>query len=145
MCSTAPALNWVCLLKSCSTHTELYPPMSSKFFTYYYPRHTCTHKHLLNSSMEHTNVQCRYTLQGQSVYNQWVSLCIARFSLRLSEPEHNSGTNLAQGLCTKTEHMAGLKPMISWMRVHAPNHLAKGQDPVELKSIYSETWSFSAN
>ena len=69
-----------------------------KRFTYYYPWNTCTHKHLLNSSMEHTTRG--YTLQG-AMGDQGINsfLCILPGShLRLSEPEHISGTNLTQGL-----------------------------------------------
>ena len=34
----------------CSSYIALYPRTSSEHFTYYHPRHTCTHQHLLNSS-----------------------------------------------------------------------------------------------
>ncbi len=59
-------------------------------------QHTCTHQHLLNSSTEHTT-RIQATSHGWSVYNSF--LCILPGShLRLSEPEHILGTNLAQGL-----------------------------------------------
>ncbi len=60
------------------------------------PRHTCTHQHILNSPKEHTTRR-QSTSHGGSVYNSF--LCVLPgFHLRLSEPEHISGTNLAQGL-----------------------------------------------
>ncbi len=58
------------------------------------------------------------------MYNSF--LCVLPGShLWLSEPEHISGTNLAQGLYVlKTKRTAGLEPTISWLRVQCLNHLA---------------------
>ncbi len=56
------------------------------------------------------------------MYNSF--LCVLPGShLRLSEPEHISGTNLAQGLYVqKTKRTEGLEPTILWLRVQCLNH-----------------------
>ncbi len=76
----------------------LYPPRSSKHITYYYPS---TPVHTNTFLTPQRSIQPRYKLQGAagdqctmafSVY------CQVLIYLRLSEAEHMSGTNLAQGL-----------------------------------------------
>ncbi len=51
-----------------------YPRTSSDRFTFYYPRHTCTHQHLLNSSTEHTTRIHATRSHGWLMYNSF--LCV---------------------------------------------------------------------
>ncbi len=82
---------------TCSSYIALYPRTSSKCFTYYYPRHTCTDQHLRNSTEHTTQI---HATRHHVINVQYIAFSVycQVLILWLSKPEHISGTNLAQGL-----------------------------------------------
>ncbi len=86
-------------------------------------------------------MQPRYTLQGATG-----DQCTTAFSVYCqifiygcqSEPEHISGTNLAQGLEVQmTKCMAELESTISWLRIQCLNYSANGPPLIQpLQDIF---------